>query len=90
MQRERLRLLVRPRLLGRRGVGRGERRGEEALVHGTPDERASGDDRGEEDEHELRIAQEATAHLVRVRARSGSGSGSGPGYVRVTFGLRSG
>ena len=82
MQRERLRLLVRPRLLGRRGVGRGERRGEEALVHGTPDERASGDDRREEDEHELRIAQEATAHLVRVRARSGSGSVSG--YLRVS------
>ena len=84
MQRERRRLLVRPRLLGRRGVGRGERRGEEALVHGTPDERASGDDRREEDEHELRIAQEATAHLVSVRARSGSGSGSGSGYLRVS------
>jgi hypothetical protein len=81
MQRKRRRLLVCPRLLGWRGVGRGERRGEEALVDGTPDERASGDDGREEDKRELRIAQEATAHLVGARARSGSGSGSSSGYA---------
>ena len=68
-------------LLGRSGIGRGERRGDDVLADGTPDERASGDDGREEDERELRIAQEATAHLVGARARSGSGSGSSSGYA---------
>ena len=36
-------------LLGRSGIGRGERRGDNVLVDGTPDERASGDDAREED-----------------------------------------
>ena len=36
-------------LLGRSGIGRGERRGDDVLADGTPDERASGDDAREED-----------------------------------------